>query len=61
MAPGERFIAIIMASPEKDRQTGINSNVNKYNGERGKWKGMKWFFYIYYPLHLAILAILGIK
>ncbi len=28
-----------------------------YNGERGKAKWMKWFFYIYYPLHLAILGI----
>ncbi|GHU97905.1 conjugal transfer protein TraX [Spirochaetia bacterium] len=33
--------------------------LNKYNGERGKWKGMKWFFYIYYPLHLTILGIIG--
>jgi hypothetical protein len=33
--------------------------LNKYNGERGKWKGMKWFFYIYYPLHLAIFGIIG--
>ncbi len=29
-----------------------------YNGERGKAKWMKWFFYIYYPLHLVILGIL---
>jgi hypothetical protein len=27
-----------------------------YNGERGKWKGMKWLFYFYYPAHLAILG-----
>ncbi|GHT64781.1 conjugal transfer protein TraX [Spirochaetia bacterium] len=33
--------------------------LNRYNGERGKWKGMKWFFYVYYPLHLAILGIIG--
>jgi len=26
-----------------------------YNGERGKWKGMKWLFYFYYPAHLIIL------
>lgn len=25
-----------------------------YNGQRGKWK-MKYFFYIYYPLHLVII------
>lgn len=29
-----------------------------YNGQRGKLKGMKWFFYIYYPLHLAVLGII---
>ena len=29
-----------------------------YNGERGKWKGMKWFFYVYYPLHLVVIGIL---
>ena len=28
-----------------------------YNGERGKWKGMKWLFYFYYPAHLAILGL----
>lgn len=31
-----------------------------YNGQRGKWKGMKWFFYIYYPLHLLLIGILRI-
>ena len=31
-----------------------------YNGERGKWKGMKWFFYIYYPAHLILCGILRI-
>lgn len=25
-----------------------------YNGRRGKWK-MKYFFYLYYPLHLALI------
>lgn len=30
----------------------------QYNGERGKWKGMKWFFYLYYPLHLILCGIL---
>ena len=29
-----------------------------YNGQRGKWKGMKWFFYIYYPLHLVLIGLL---
>ena len=29
-----------------------------YNGERGNAKWMKWFFYIYYPLHLIVLGIL---
>ena len=29
-----------------------------YNGERGSWKGMKWFFYIYYPAHLVAVGIL---
>jgi hypothetical protein len=32
----------------------------QYNGKRGKWKGMKWFFYIYYPLHLIIFGIIRI-
>ncbi|MGE4213640.1 MAG: TraX family protein [Anaerotignaceae bacterium] len=31
-----------------------------YNGERGNWKGMKWFFYAYYPLHLTICGIIRI-
>ena len=25
-----------------------------YNGERGK-HSLKWFFYVYYPLHIAVL------
>jgi len=29
-----------------------------YNGQRGSWKGMKWFFYIYYPAHLIVVGIL---
>ena len=37
--------------------------VYAYNGERGKNikfnKFMKWFFYIYYPLHLFIIGILN--
>ena len=31
-----------------------------YNGEKGKTNWMKWFFYLYYPLHLAIIGILRI-
>lgn len=31
-----------------------------YNGEKGKAKWMKWFFYVYYPLHLIIIGILRI-
>ena len=29
-----------------------------YNGERGRWKGMKWFFYLYYPLHLILCGLI---
>ena len=29
-----------------------------YNGQRGKWR-MKWLFYFYYPIHLAILWLLA--
>lgn len=32
--------------------------LKSYNGERGRWKGMKWLFYIYYPLHLVLLGTL---
>ncbi|GBU28237.1 conjugal transfer protein TraX [Treponema sp. R8-4-B8] len=32
----------------------------QYNGQRGTWKGMKWFFYIYYPLHLTILGLIRV-
>lgn len=31
-----------------------------YSGQQGKWKGMKWFFYLYYPLHLAICGLIRI-
>ena len=31
-----------------------------YNGERGKWTGMKWFFYIYYPAHLFVIGFIRI-
>lgn len=31
-----------------------------YNGQRGSWKGMKWFFYAYYVGHLVLCGILRI-
>lgn len=31
-----------------------------YNGSKSKVKWFKWFFYIYYPLHLIIIGILRI-
>ncbi len=32
--------------------------LGRYNGERGSWKGMKWFFYLYYPAHLIVCGII---
>ena len=32
----------------------------KYNGQRGKWKGMKWLFYLYYPAHLVVIGLLRV-
>ena len=29
-----------------------------YNGKKGNLKWLKWFFYIYYPLHLFVIGIL---
>ena len=34
--------------------------LKRYNGQRGKWRGMKWFFYLYYPLHLVVCGILRV-
>lgn len=31
-----------------------------YNGERGNCKSMKWLFYVYYPLHLAVCGLIRI-
>lgn len=32
--------------------------LKNYNGKRGKVKWLKWFFYLYYPLHLIIIGAL---
>lgn len=32
--------------------------LKNYNGKRGKAKWLKWFFYLYYPLHLIIIGTL---
>jgi len=29
-----------------------------YNGQRGSWKGMKWFFYVFYAGHLVLCGLL---
>lgn len=34
--------------------------LNNYDGEKGKLSWMKWFFYVYYPLHLVVIGILRI-
>lgn len=31
-----------------------------YNGEKGKSKWMKWFFYIFYPAHMILIGLLRI-
>ena len=32
--------------------------LKKYNGKRGKWEEMKYFFYLIYPLHLVICGFI---
>lgn len=34
--------------------------LKSYNGKRGNWKGMKWFFYAYYPLHLVVCGLIRV-
>ena len=31
-----------------------------YNGERGRAGWMKWFFYVYYPLHLIVIGVIRV-
>lgn len=32
-----------------------------YNGESGKKsKGAKWFFYVFYPLHMTVLGLIHV-
>jgi len=31
-----------------------------YNGTRGNWKGMKWFFYWFYVGHLVLTGLLRV-
>lgn len=32
--------------------------IRRYNGQRGSFKGMKWFFYFYYPAHLIVCGFI---
>lgn len=32
--------------------------LSQYNGQKGKTRWMKWFFYLYYPAHLVIIGLL---
>lgn len=34
--------------------------LKSYNGKRGKWNGMKWLFYMYYPAHLIVCGLIRI-
>ena len=34
--------------------------LKQYNGERGEWKDMKWFFYLYYPAHLFVIGFIRV-
>ncbi|MGN1030979.1 MAG: TraX family protein [Butyricicoccaceae bacterium] len=34
--------------------------LRRYNGQRGSWKGMKWFFYLYYPAHLVAVGLIRV-
>lgn len=35
--------------------------LKQYNGKKGTAKWMKWFFYLYYPLHLVLIGLLRIS
>ena len=34
--------------------------LKQYSGEKGKAKWMKWFFYLYYPIHLIFIGVLRV-
>ena len=34
--------------------------LKRYNGQRGKWKGMKYFFYLIYPIHLILCGLIRV-
>ena len=36
----------------------LTSMMARYNGTRGTWKGMKWFFYFFYVGHLVLFGLL---
>ena len=40
----------------------LNANhvLKLYNGEKGDAKWMKWFFYLYYPIHLIVVGVLRV-